>query len=55
VSSWDERDTQLNTRERLAQIVAEVVSGVENAEPTEMDFELTDKVRDQLEIWIRQY
>lgn len=49
---WDQRDFELNLRERLAQIVAEIISGAEGAIPEQFDYEIADSLRNDIEAYL---
>lgn len=42
---WDDRDKELNLRDRMASLIAIIVSGVEPAEPEPSDYALADTFR----------
>lgn len=46
---WDDRDIELGLREKMAQIVAEIVSGSEGAIPEQFDYEVADRLREMIE------
>lgn len=46
--TWDARDEELKLRERLACIIAEKTSGVENAHPTDEDYTKADWIEHNL-------
>lgn len=48
---WDDRDNELNLRDRMATLIAIIVSGIEEAEPEPVDYEMADTFR----IFIRWY
>lgn len=46
---WDDRDNELGLRDKLAQLIAEVVSGVADVQPESVDYARADKLRRYLE------
>jgi hypothetical protein len=50
---WDDRDEELNLRDRLAQIIAEKCSGNRFANPSEEDYALADEIGSRIEEWLR--
>lgn len=46
---WDERDIELNIRNRLASLIAETQSGVPGAEPTLEDYASADLLKRTLD------
>jgi hypothetical protein len=45
---WDSRDLELGLRDKLAQVIAAITSGIPDAIPESDDYELADNFRSQL-------
>lgn len=52
LEAWDRRDNELGLREKMAQLVSTIVSGLEDAVPEQRDFDLADHIRDEIEKWV---
>lgn len=48
-SAWDDRDIELELRDRMASLVAEIVSGSEGAIPEQFDYDMADHLRLEIE------
>ena len=46
--TWDQRDIELNLREKLAQLIAAKISGVYEPVPTAEDYALADALSDYI-------
>lgn len=46
---WNDRDMELNLRDRLACIVAEKISGTKDAIPEQDDYDMADKLAAMIE------
>lgn len=46
---WDERDIELGLRERMATVIAQVVSGLPGAVPSSDDYGMADEFRRRIE------
>lgn len=55
VWGWDSRDLELGVRDRLAEVVAMIVSGLPRAVPEQDDYLIADAVRVDIERAIVQY
>lgn len=55
VWGWDSRDLELGVRDRLAEVVAMIVSGTPGAIPEQSDYDIADAVRVDIERAIVQY
>lgn len=46
---WDQRDIELNLREKLAQLIASKISGLPFADPIPEDYSLADALSDLID------
>lgn len=49
---WDERDIELGLRDKLASVVASILSGVSDATPVDPDYDLADTFRVEIESFL---
>lgn len=46
---WDKRDLDLGLRDKLAAVIAEIISGAAGAIPDQSDYDLADSLRIRIE------
>jgi hypothetical protein len=52
IFGWNKRDLDLGLRDNLAGIIASIISGAENAAPTQEDYALADDLRNQIHVML---